>query len=90
MSKKLFVGSLDWNTTEDDLKAAFAQIGDVEEAIVIREPSGRSKGFGFVTYSSDEAAEKAIAELNNSQLGKRTITVSEARPPKPRFNDQRN
>ncbi len=84
MSKKLFVGSLDWNTTEDELKTLFAGIGEVEEAIIISDHSGRSKGFGFVTYRKEEDAEKAITELNGHQLGKRTITVSEARPLKPR------
>lgn len=80
MAKKLFVGSLDWNTTEDELKAFFAELGEVEEAIIIKDHIGRSKGFGFVTYADEAAAEKAIAELDGKQLGKRTIVVNEARP----------
>ncbi len=80
MAKKLFVGSLDWNTTEDELKAFFAELGEVEEAIIIKDHIGRSKGFGFVTYADEAAAEKAIAELDGKELGKRTIVVNEARP----------
>lgn len=88
MSKKLFVGSLDWNTTEDELKSLFAGLGEVEEAVIITDHSGRSKGFGFVTYKDDADAEKAMAELDGHQLGGRTIAVSEARPLKPR-NERR-
>ena len=84
MSKKLFIGNLDWNTSEDELNSAFAKFGDVEEAIIIKDHAGRSKGFGFVTYSDDAAADNAISELNGSELGSRKINVSEARPPKER------
>ncbi len=84
MPKKLFIGSLDWNTTEDELKSLFAGLGEVEEAIIITDHAGRSKGFGFVTYKNEEDAAKAIAELDGHQLGSRTIAVSEAKPPKPR------
>jgi RNA recognition motif-containing protein len=84
MSKKLFVGSLDWNTSEEELESLFAKYGEVEEAIIIKERDGRSKGFGFVTFANDEEADKATEELNGTQLGKRTIVVNEARPPKPR------
>lgn len=85
MSKKLFVGNLDWHASEEDFKALFERVGEVEEAIIIKEPSGRSKGFGFVTYTNDADADKAVAELNGSEdLGGRAINVSEARPPKPR------
>lgn len=80
MAKKLFVGSLDWNTTEDELKDFFAELGEVEEAIIIKDHIGRSKGFGFVTYVNDADADKAIADLDGKQLGKRTIVVNEARP----------
>ena len=84
MSKKLFIGSLDWNTTEEELNSLFSKCGEVEEAIIIKEPGGRSKGFGFVTFTNDEDADKAVADLNGAELGRRTIAVSEARPPKPR------
>jgi cold-inducible RNA-binding protein len=83
MSKKLFVGSLEWGVTEQDLQDAFAQFGDIEEAVVVKDKfSGRSRGFGFVTYVNDEDADKAVAELNGSELKGRQIVVNEARPPK--------
>lgn len=84
MSKKLFIGNLDWNTSQEDLQAAFAAHGEVEEAIIIRDQAGRSKGFGFVTFTDDAAADAATAALNGAELGSRKIAVSEARPPKPR------
>lgn len=80
MAKKLFVGSLPFATTDDELKNAFAAIGEVEEAKVIMDRNtGRSRGFGFVTMKNDEDAQKAIAQLNGSQFGDRKIFVSEAR-----------
>lgn len=84
MSKKLFVGNLDWNTSQEDMQSAFAAHGEVEEAIIIRDQAGRSKGFGFVTFTDDAAADAAVAALNGADLGSRKIAVSEARPPKPR------
>ncbi len=85
MSKKLFVGNLSWQADEAEFKALFERVGEVEEAIIIKEPSGRSKGFGFVTYVNDEDADKAVEELNGSEdLGGRAINVSEARPKAPR------
>ncbi|MCD4694475.1 RNA-binding protein [bacterium] len=85
MSKKLFIGSLDWGVTEQDLQDLFSSHGAVEEAIVIKDKfSGRSKGFGFVTFTNDEDADKALEELNESELKGRKIIVNEARPPRPR------
>lgn len=85
MSKKLFVGNLDWGTTHEELRAAFEPFGEIEEAIVISDKfSGRSKGFGFVTFINDEDADMATAKLNESDLKGRKIIVNEARPPKPR------
>lgn len=80
MSKKLFIGNLDWNATQDDLTELFSPYGEIEEAVVIKDPAGRSKGFGFVTFVNDEDADKAVAELNGHQLLKREIVVNEARP----------
>ena len=86
MSKKLFVGSLAWETTEDELRDLFAQFGEVEEAIIISDrDSGRSKGFGFVTFVNDEEADKAVEALNGSDLKGRNIVVNEARPRENRF-----
>ena len=85
MPKKLYVGNLSYSTTEDDLREAFAKIGEVESAtLIIDQMSGRSKGFGFVEMASDEDAAKAISELNGTTLIDRTITVNEARPKKER------
>ncbi len=79
MSKKLFVGSLSWDTNDDGLRAAFEQFGEVSEAIVIKDRmSGRSRGFGFVTFEDGDAADRAIAELNNTELDGRAIKVDVA------------
>ena len=76
MSKKLFVGSLSWDTNDEGLRNAFADHGEITEAIVISDrDSGRSRGFGFVTFEDDEAADKAVAALNGTQLDGRTIRV---------------
>lgn len=81
MAKKLFVGGLSYNTTEDTLRDTFSQAGTVESATVITDRmSGRSKGFGFVEMSSDEEAQKAMEMFNGKELDGRTVTVNEARP----------
>jgi cold-inducible RNA-binding protein len=80
MSKKLFVGNLSFQTTENDLSDAFAQIGPVEALSLITDrDTGRSKGFAFVTMS-EEDADKAIGKLHGSQLDGRALTVNEAKP----------
>jgi len=80
MSKKLYVGNLSFQTTDSDITSTFEQFGAVESVSIITDrDTGRSKGFGFVVME-DEAAEKAIATLNGSQLNGRTLTVNEARP----------
>ena len=79
MSKKLFVGSLSWDTNDEGLRNAFAVHGEVSEAVVISDrDTGRSRGFGFVTFEEDEAADKAIAALNGTELDGRTIRVDVA------------
>ena len=81
MNKKLYVGGLSYDTTEDSLKEAFSKAGTVESAIIITDKmSGRSKGFGFVEMSSDEDAKKAIEMWNGKEFESRTLTVNEARP----------
>jgi cold-inducible RNA-binding protein len=81
MNTKLFVGNLSFNTTENDLQDAFAAHGTVTEAnLMVDRASGRPRGFGFVTMSSPEEAQKAIEALNGTRLGDRNITVNEARP----------
>lgn len=81
MSTKLFVGNLSFNTTENDLQEAFAAHGTVVEAnLMMDRMSGRSRGFAFVTMSTPEEAQKAIAAMNGATLGDRTLTVNIARP----------
>ncbi len=77
----LFVGSLPYETTSEQLQELFEKVGKVQSATVIADKySGRSKGFGFVEMSSEEEAKKAIKELNGHKLGERNIVVAEARP----------
>jgi len=81
MSNKLFVGNLSFDTTENDLQGAFAAHGTVMETnLMMDRDTGRPRGFGFITMSSAEEAEKAIAALNGSQLGGRALTVNVAKP----------
>jgi RNA recognition motif-containing protein len=80
MSKKLFIGNIEWGATEEGLKELFGQYGEVEEAIIIKDRmSGRSKGFGFVTFANDEDADKAMEALNGHDLNGRALVVNEAR-----------
>ena len=81
MAKKLFVGSLPFETTSEELNKLFAEIGDVESAnIVTDRMSGRSRGFGFVEMAKDEDATKAVEKLNGTEVSGRKIVVNEARP----------
>jgi len=80
MARKLYVGGLSFNTTEDGLKEEFAKFGTVESATVIRDRyTDRSRGFGFVEMASDSEAEEAIKGLNSTTLDGRQITVNYAR-----------
>jgi hypothetical protein len=79
LSKKLFVGGLAWATDEASLLKAFQQFGPVAEAkVILDRESGRSRGFGFVTYESDADADTAIKELDGAELDGRSIRVNEA------------
>ena len=81
MAKKLFVGGLSFDTTENTLKDTFSQAGTVESAVIIMDKvSGRSKGFGFVEMSTEEEAKKAIELFNGKDIDGRNVTVNEARP----------
>jgi len=81
MSNKLYIGNISYNTTDDSLKEAFSQFGSVESAVIITDKfSGRSKGFGFVEFSTEEEAGKAIKEMDGQEMDGRAIRVSEARP----------
>jgi RNA recognition motif-containing protein len=80
MSKKLFVGNLSFQTSENDITNTFAPYGTVESVQIITDrDTGRSKGFGFVVMD-EEGANKAAAELNGSQVDGRALTVNEAKP----------
>ncbi|HEY3366862.1 MAG TPA: RNA-binding protein [Symbiobacteriaceae bacterium] len=79
MTASIYVGNLPWRTTAEDLKALFEPYGAVENSrIVTDRETGRSRGFGFVDMAEQEAATKAIAELNNYDYGGRPLTVNEA------------
>ncbi|MGB5694463.1 MAG: RNA-binding protein [Polyangiales bacterium] len=92
MSKKLFVGGLSWNTTNAELQQAFEACGTVAEAKVVTDrETGRSRGFGFVTFEDEQGATRAIEELDGSTLDGRTIRVDKAndRPKNDRRSDNR-
>lgn len=79
--KNIFVGNLDFNTSEDDLRQLFAAYGQVDRVSIMTDrDTGRSRGFGFVEMTNAEEGDKAIAALNNSQVGGRALNVNEARP----------
>lgn len=81
MAKKLFVGSLSYDVTDDQLGEFFAQAGTVESARVINDRmTGRSRGFGFVEMANDDEAQAAMDTLNGKELAGRPIVVNEARP----------
>jgi RNA recognition motif-containing protein len=79
--KNIFVGNLDFATTEQDLRSLFEAYGQVDNVNIAKDKfSGQPRGFGFVEMTNDEQGEKAIAELNGRQVGSRNLTVNEARP----------
>ena len=93
MEAKLYVGNLSYETTEDELRSLFTQVGTVSEVALIKDrDSGRSKGFAFVTMSSQEEANKAIEQFNGKSMGSRELTVNIARPreERPRSNYDSN
>ena len=82
---KLYIGSLDYAVTADQLKELFSEVGTVVDSVVISDKySGRSKGFGFVEMSSKEEAKKAIEKFNEKDFQGRKMIVNEARPQQPR------
>jgi RNA recognition motif-containing protein len=79
MGKKVFVGGLSFDTTDDELRNGFSRFGEITEAKVIMDrDTGRSRGFGFVSFSDDAAAQNAISEMNGTEFGGRSIRVNEA------------
>jgi cold-inducible RNA-binding protein len=79
--KNIYVGNLDFNVTEDELRQAFAAYGQVDNVTILKDrDTGQPRGFGFVEMANDEEAEKAINGINGTQLGSRALNVNEARP----------
>jgi RNA recognition motif-containing protein len=81
MGTKLYVGNLPFNTTENELQELFSQAGAVQEVTLMQDRfTGKSRGFAFVTMSSEEEAQNAISKLNGQSIEGRPLTVNEARP----------
>ncbi len=81
MSKKLYVGNLSFSVTDEELQQAFASFGTVSSArVVMDRMSGRSKGFGFVEFEDDGAADDAVSKMDGQTIGGRPVRVSEAKP----------
>ncbi len=78
---KIYIGNLPWSVGDKELAEMFASYGDVSEAVVIKDKySGRSKGFGFVTFSDEASVAKAVSEMNGKDVEGRELKVSEAKP----------
>jgi RNA recognition motif-containing protein len=79
--KNIYVGNLDFNVSEDEVRQAFTAYGQVDNVTIVKDrDTGQPRGFGFVEMANDEEAEKAINGMNGAQLGSRAINVNEARP----------
>ena len=79
-NNKIYVGNLDYQMSDEDLKSEFSSYGDIQDVIIIKDhETGRSKGFGFVTFAEESAVEKAL-ELDGQELRGRQIRVNKARP----------
>ncbi len=81
MTKKLYVGNMSYDTTQEQIRELFSQAGEVTDVSLITDrETGRPKGFGFVEMATDEGAQEAIKRFNGYTLGNRNLTVNEARP----------
>lgn len=81
MGKRIYVGNLPWSITKKRLEELFSSFGDIEDALVIANKyTGRSRGFGFVTFKEDSAAEEAIQKMDRQDVEGRNIVVKEAKP----------
>ena len=79
--KNIFVGNLDFNTSEEELRKVFEAYGQVDRVTILTDrDTGRSRGFGFVEMANAEEGDKAIAGINGTQVDGRTLNVNEARP----------
>jgi RNA recognition motif-containing protein len=90
MGRKLYVGNLPYSTSETELQELFGRAGAVDSVNVVRDmATGRARGFAFVEMATDDEAQKAIQELNQQDLGGRSLNVNEARPKPQGRHDQR-
>lgn len=81
IAKKLFVGSLPWGVDDAKLQDLFSEFGEITQAVVLQDKmTGRSRGFGFVEFADDSAADAAVQKMNNADVDGRKIVVNEARP----------
>lgn len=88
--KKLYVGNLPYSTTEDELRSMFSEFGEIVDVKLISDKfTGRSKGFAFVEFATEEAAQAALEAMNGKQMGERAMNVTVARPIQPRENSYR-
>ncbi len=79
MAKRLFVGGLSWDTTSEGLREAFDSFGEISDAVVVSDrETGRSRGFGFVTFVNDEDGNTAVNEMDGKELDGRSVRVNEA------------
>src|SRR3989344_5513361 len=84
MAMKLYIGNLSFDISDEELKKVFSSFGEIEEATIIKDKfSGRSKGFGFVTFKDEESAKQAISEMNEKEIEGRALKVNEAKPMDP-------
>ena len=81
MATKLYVGNLSYDTTEEQIRTLFTQVGEIAEiAFITDRDTGRPKGFGFVTMKTEEASKEAIKRFNGFTIDNRALTVNEAKP----------
>lgn len=85
--KKIYIGNLQWQTTDDELKTFFSPYGKVTSVQILKDrETGKSRGFGFVEMENDSEAEKAIKELDGKELNKRTLKINEAKKTRKPFS----
>jgi cold-inducible RNA-binding protein len=81
MGNKVFVGGIPWAASDQDLRDLFSEIGEVTDAVILQDrETGKSRGFGFVTYASDDDAKSSVEKFNGHDFLGRELTVNEARP----------
>jgi len=85
MTKKLYVGNISFNATEQDIRDLFSEYGEIESLKIITDKfTGQSRGFGFIEMETEQDAQKAFSALNGKEFMGKTLTVAEARPQRPR------